>query len=30
MKNIFLEKATGHNDHCVINMGGERPNIGGN
>ena len=23
-------KATGHNDHCMINMGSQRPNIGGN
>ena len=23
-------KATGHNDHYMINMGSQRPNIGGN
>ena len=27
---IFLGKATGHNDHYMINMGGQRPKIGGN
>ena len=31
-KNIFLGKATGHNDHYMINMGGQiqRPKIGSN
>ena len=26
----FLGKATGHNDHYMINIGDQRPNIGGN
>ena len=26
----FLGKATGHNDHYMINMGSQRPKIGGN
>ena len=26
----FLGKATGHNDHYRINMGGQRPKIGSN
>ena len=26
----YLGKATGHNDHYMINMGGQRPKIGGN
>ena len=26
----FLGKATGHNDHYTINMGSQRPKIGGN
>ena len=26
----FLGKATGHNDHYMANMGGQRPKIGGN
>ena len=29
-KQIFLGKATGHNDHYMINMSGQRPKIGGN
>ena len=29
-KYIFLGKATSHNDHCMINMGGQRPKIGSN
>ena len=29
-KKSFLGKATGHNDHCMINIGGQRPKIGGN
>ena len=29
-KKRFLGKATGHNDHCMINMGGQRPQIGSN
>ena len=29
-KKRFLEEATGHNDHYMINMGGQRPKIGGN
>ena len=29
-KKRFLGKVTGHNDHCVINMGGQRPKICGN
>ena len=29
-KKRFLGKATGHNDHYMINMGGQRPKIGGN
>ena len=28
-KKRFLEKATGQNDHYMINMGGQRPKIGG-
>ena len=32
IKSIFLGKATSHNDHYMINMGGqgERPKIGSN
>ena len=26
----FLRKATRHNDHYIINIGGQRPKIGGN
>ena len=26
----FLWKATSHNDHYIINLGGQRPKIGGN
>ena len=26
----ILGKATCHNDHCMKNMGGQRPEIGGN
>ena len=26
----FLGKPTGHGDHYMINMGGQRPKIGGN
>ena len=26
----FLGKATGHNDHYMINMGSQRPRIGSN
>ena len=26
----FIGKVTGHNDHYMINMGGQRPKIGGN
>ena len=29
-KKRFLGKVTGHNDHYMINMGGQRPKIGGN
>ena len=29
-KKIFLGKATNHFDHCMINMGGQRPQIGRN
>ena len=29
-KKIFLGKATGHNDHYMINMGAQRPKIGSN
>ena len=29
-KKRFLGKATGHNDHYMINMSGQRPKIGGN
>ena len=29
-KKRFLGKATGHNDHHKISMGGQRPKIGGN
>ena len=29
-KKRFLRKATGHNDHYMINMDGQRPKIGGN
>ena len=29
-KKRFLGKATGHNDHYMINMGSQRPKIGGN
>ena len=27
---IFMGKATGHNDHYIINMGSQRPKIGSN
>ena len=30
MKKRFIGKATGHNDHYMINMGGQRPKIGDN
>ena len=30
IKEIFLGKATGHNDHYMMNMGDQRPKIGGN
>ena len=30
IKNRFLGKAAGHNDHDMINVGGQRPKIGGN
>ena len=30
IKKRSLGKATGHNDHLMINMGGQRPKIGGN
>ena len=30
MKKRFLGKATSHNDYYMINMGSQRPNIGGN
>ena len=30
MKKRFIGKATGHNDHYMINIGGQRPKIGGN
>ena len=30
IKKRSFEKATGHNDHNMINMGGQRPKIGGN
>ena len=29
-KKIFLGKATSHNDHYIINMGGKRPKTDGN
>ena len=29
-KKGFIGKGTGHNDHYMINMGGQRPKIGGN
>ena len=29
-KQRFLGRATGHNDHKMINMGGQMPTIGGN
>ena len=29
-KRRFLGKANGHNDHYMINMGGQRPKIGRN
>ena len=29
-KKRFLGKANHHNNHCMINMGGQRPNCGGN
>ena len=29
-KKRFLEKATGHNDHYMITMGGQRPKNDGN
>ena len=30
IKKRFLGKATGHNDHYIINVGDQRPKIGGN
>ena len=30
IKKRFLGKTTGHNDHYMINMGGQRPKIGSN
>ena len=30
IKKRFLGKATGYNDHYMINMGGQRPKTGGN
>ena len=30
VKKIFFGKVTGHNDHYIINMGGQRSKIGGN
>ena len=30
MKKRFLGKATGHNDHHMMNIGGQRPKIGSN
>ena len=30
LKKRFLGKATGHNDHYMINSGGQRPEIGSN
>ena len=30
LKKRFTGKATSHNDHYMINMCGQRPNIGGN
>ena len=30
IKEIFIGKATGHNDHHMMNMGDQRPKIGGN
>ena len=30
IKKIFVGKATSHNDHYMINMGGPKPKIGGN
>ena len=30
IKEIFLGKATGHNDHYMMNIGGQRPKSGGN
>ena len=30
IKKIILGKATGHNDHYMINMGGQRSKIGSN
>ena len=29
-KKRFLVKTTGHNDHYMINMGGQKPKTGGN
>ena len=29
-KKRFLGKVTSHNDHYMINIGGQRPNIGSN
>ena len=29
-KKIFVGKVTGHNDHYLINMSGQRPKISGN
>ena len=30
IKKRFLGKATGHNDHYMINMGSQKPKTGGN
>ena len=30
IKKKILGKATGHNDHYMINMGGQKPKTGGN
>ena len=30
IKKIFLGKATSHNDHYMVDMGGQRPKIGSN
>ena len=29
-QNLFIGKPTSHNDHYIINMGRQRPKIGGN